>query len=124
VLDHGDVHTTVELSYASRLADERFPETYVVIEAQRGSLELGPDYTIRRTTEQGTVATRHPPPYYSWADPAYAVVHAGIVPCQANLLGALRGEGAAETDAHDNLRTLRLVFAAYASAADGAAVAP
>ena len=53
------------------------------------------------------------------ADPAYDVVHASMVPCLANLLAALRGEGVAETTGEDNLQTLRLVFAAYDSAQRG-----
>jgi hypothetical protein len=56
------------------------------------------------------------PPRCAWADPAYDVVHASIVSCQANLLAALRGQEKAETAADDNLRTLRLVFGAYESA--------
>jgi predicted dehydrogenase len=87
------------------------------VEAESGSAELGPDYWIRVTTEDGTLARRHPPTRYAWADPAYEVIHASIVPCHANLLAALRGEGRAETTGEDNLRTLRLVFAAYESAA-------
>ena len=41
-----------------------------------------------------------------------------MVACQANLLQALRSGDAtrAETHAADNLRTVRLVFAAYTSA--------
>jgi len=38
------------------------------------------------------------------------------VPCQANILQGLRGEGTAETTGDDNLKTIRLVFAAYESA--------
>jgi hypothetical protein len=44
------------------------------------------------------------------------VVHTSIVPCNANLLGALNGTCAAETTGEDNLRTVRLVFASYDSA--------
>jgi predicted dehydrogenase len=62
------------------------------------------------------------PPHYSWADPAYDVVHASIVPCNANLLKALKGEGQAETTGEDNLKTVRLVFAAYRSAQQNQAV--
>jgi len=70
---------------------------------------------------------RAPPPFYAWADPRYAVVHASIVPCNANLLAALprdgtapaKGTAVAETTGDDNLRTVRLVFGAYASAASG-----
>jgi hypothetical protein len=43
------------------------------------------------------------------------VVHASIVPCNQNLLRALQGLEAAETTAEDNLKTVRLVFAAYDS---------
>jgi hypothetical protein len=46
------------------------------------------------------------------------LIHASIVPCLANLLAALRGEGRAETTGEDNLLTLKLVFAAYESAKD------
>ena len=62
-----------------------------------------------------THAQRCPPPRYAWADPAYDVVHASIVPCNADILGALRGKPA-ETTGEDNLKTMELVFAAYESA--------
>ncbi len=114
---------TVNMAYAGNyLEHDRFPETFIFIEGERGSLELGPDYWVRVTTADGTYARRYPPPRYAWADPAYDVVHASIVPCQANLLQALRGLGPAETTGEDNLRTVRLVFAAYDSAESGQTV--
>lgn len=119
VLHHGDITCICDMSYASRLEHERFPETYVLIEGERGSLELGPDYWIRCTTDQGTLAKRYPPPRYAWADPAYDLVHASIVPCNANILAALTGGPPAETSGADNLKTVQLVFAAYESAATG-----
>jgi len=120
--EHGKLTCITDLSYASRLERERFPETFILVEGEHGSIELGPDYRISVTTADGTHTQRVPPPRYSWADPAYAVVHASIVPCNQNLLAALRGEGQAETTADDNLRSLGLVFAAYESAATGRAV--
>lgn len=113
----------VSLGYAGTpLERERFPETFVFAEGDRGSVELGPDYWLRTTTTEGTLSRRVPPPRYEWADPRYDVVHASGVPCNANLLAALRGEGEAETTAADNYETLRLVFAAYESAASGSVV--
>jgi predicted dehydrogenase len=119
-----DKQTSVvcEMSYASRLEHERFPETFILVEGDEGSAELAPDYWLRVTTAAGTHAQRHPPPRYAWAEPAYDLAQASIVPCNANLLSALRGEGPAETTAEDNLRTLELVFAAYESARTGRAV--
>ena len=118
-MDMGGATVLCLMSYASRVEHDRFPETYVFVEGRRGSLELAPDYWLRTTTADGTLARRAPPPRYSWADPAYDLVHSSIVPCQANLLAALRGEGRAETTADDNLRTLRLVFDSYESARTG-----
>ncbi|MGH9837534.1 MAG: Gfo/Idh/MocA family protein [Blastocatellia bacterium] len=99
-----------------------FPQTFFFIEGEKGSVELGPNYWIRVTTEKGTHAKRYPPPRYQWADPDYDVVHASIVDCHANLLGALQGKAPAETTAEDNLKTLRLVFAAYESAREAKVV--
>ncbi len=110
---------TCNMAYAGTpLEHDRFPETYLFIEGEKGSAELGPDYWVRVTTADGTLARRFPPIRHAWADPAYDLIHASIVPCHANLLAALRGEGQAETTGDDNLQTLKLVFAAYQSAAE------
>ncbi len=113
--------TTVvaEMSYASRWSRERFPQTFVVIEGEDASLELDCDFQIKLTTRDGTQISRHPPPFFPWADARYDVVHSSIVACQENLLSALNGTGTAETTAADNLKTLELVYAAYDSAASG-----
>lgn len=111
------ITVTVNMAYAENyLEREAFPQTFIFIEGDQGSLELGPDYWLRTTTRSGTHLRRCPPPRYAWADPAYEVVHASIVPCNANLLAGLKGECAAETSGEDNLKTVRLVFAAYDSA--------
>jgi len=116
----GGATVSVEMGYAeNHLERECFPQTVIFVEGTKGSAELAPDYWVRVTTASGTHARRVPPPRYAWADPAYEVVHSSIVPCQANLLAALRGEAQAETTGEDNLRTMRLVFAAYESASAG-----
>jgi len=122
MLQHGNLTCTCEMSYASTLEHERFPETYILVEGQRGSLELGPDYWIRRTTDDGTVARRYQPRHYPWADPPYDLIHESIVPCLANLLRSIQSGTPAETPGEDNLQTLRLVFGAYESARTGQVV--
>jgi D-apiose dehydrogenase len=120
LVDGGTV--TCNLSYGSRMEQERFPETYVTVEGTEGSVELGPDFWIRETTVEGTLSRRCVPPFYAWADPRYAVVHASIVDCNADLLAGLRGRGGGETTGADNLRTVRVVHAAYESARTGQCV--
>ena len=94
------------------------------MECERGAVELGPDYWVRVTTQAGTNAQRHVPPRYAWADPAYDLVHASIVPCQADLAESLRTGKPAETSAADNFKTMQLVFGAYQSARSGQALDP
>lgn len=116
--------TTIEMGYAENFLErDRFPETCLFAEGAAGSLELAPDFWLRLTTKHGTQIQRIPPPRYQWANPAYDVVHSSIVPCHQNILQGLRGEAEIETSGEDNLKTVRLIFAAYESAARGAALA-
>jgi predicted dehydrogenase len=123
-MDSG-MSVVVEIAYAENyLESDRFPETAIFVEGSAGSVELALDHWIRVTTKDGTHIRRTPPTRYEWADPAYDVVHSSIVPCQANLLAALRGEGQAETTGEDNLKTVRLVFGCYESARTNQVVIP
>jgi predicted dehydrogenase len=123
-MNGGQMTVLCHLAYAgNHLERECFPETLIFIEASRGSLELAPDYWVRVTTERGTLSRRYPPVMYNWVDPAYAVVQSSIVDCHRDLVRGLKVPSQpAETTAEDNLRTLRLVFDAYASAASGQVV--
>ena len=110
------------MSYASIHEHEVFPQTLITVDGSAGAVVLGRDFEIRTTTRQpdGTRTTNTQtatPPVYRWADPAYALVHASIVDCNRNLLNDLWGLGGAETTGADNFETIRLVYAAYESAA-------
>lgn len=119
----GRTTVTIELGFPENYVEhEYFPQTMVLVEGNKGTAEVAKDYWLRVTTERGTHARRYPPVWYSWVDPGYHVIHSSIVPTNANLLQALRGEAAAETTGEDNVKTLRLVFAAYQSARSGNAV--
>ena len=122
MLSAGDACVVCLMSYASRVEQDCFPETFLFIEGEQGSIELGPDFWLRVTTAAGTTSRQITSPRYQWADPAYDLVHASMVPCHENLLQSLCGAGAAETTGSDNLKTLRLVEAAYESASTGHSV--
>jgi predicted dehydrogenase len=116
------VTVVCSLSYASRVEHDRYNETYLTVECADGTVELGPDYWVRVTTRDGTQSARYPPANYPWATPDFAVVHASIVPCLADLLCSLQTGQPAATSGEDNLKTMRLVFAAYHSAETGRAI--
>jgi D-apiose dehydrogenase len=118
IMEMGDgISVTCEMSYASRLEHQSFPQVCILVECEQGSVELALDYWIRTTTAAGTFATRCTLPWYGWMDPTHQVVHASIVSCHAHLLDALRTGREAETSAADNLKTLELVYHSYDSAA-------
>ena len=112
------LHCYAEMSYASILEKEAFPQTLVLVEGEKGSVHLTNDFDLRITTRQGTTSQKIEPVMYKWIDPAYAVVHSSIVDCNRDILNGLHG-GEAETTGSDNLKTIQLVWASYESAATG-----
>ncbi len=125
MMEMGDgVTVTCAMSYASRLEHERFPQVFILVECEKGSVELALDYWIRTTTEKGTSAIRCEPPWSDWMDPEHQVVYASIVACHRHLVDCLRTGTEAETSGADNVRTLELVYGAYESAAGRKTVAP
>lgn len=105
-----------EMSYASILEKEAFPQTLVSVEGEKGSVVLTHDFVLKITTRHGTTVTEGKPIVYPWVDPAYTVVHSSIVDCNRNILQDLQGIGKAETTGEDNFKTVQLVYAAYESA--------
>lgn len=105
-----------EMSYASILEYESFPQTFVLVEGEHGSIHLTKNFEIRLATRSGTEVIKAEPKMYSWLDPAYAVVHSSIVDCNRDILNQLQGKAKAETTGVDNFETVRLVHACYASA--------
>lgn len=112
------VHCYVEMSYASLLEKEAFPQTLVLLEGSKGSIKLENDFVLKITTDKGTSSERIKPVMYDWLDPEYAVVHSSIVDAQRNILQGLQG-GKAENTGEDNLKTVELVWKSYESAESG-----
>lgn len=113
------IYFSTEVINLCQICNLQFNETYAFIECENGSVELGPDYWVRVTTEAGTLAKRCVPPNYKWIDPLYHVVQASIAPCHADLLRSLQTGQPAATSGEDNLETMRLVDGAYQSAQTG-----
>lgn len=115
----GGMHNTIELSFASVVPYDAFPQTLLTVEGTDGSIDLGRNLALTVTTRSGSQTETLSLPQYDWVNPDYAVVHTSMVPCNRNFLDALTGGPDAETTARDNLATLRLTYAAYESARTG-----
>jgi predicted dehydrogenase len=110
------LHCIAEMSYASVLEKEAFPQTLVLIEGGKGSINLTNNFELKITTRKGTNSTTIEPVIYQWANPDYAVIHSSIVDCNKDILEGMQG-GSCETTGEDNLRTVSLVWSCYQSAA-------
>jgi len=111
--------SVVDISYASILAEELFPQTLVRLEGSDGSAELGADFML--TVTQGGDVRRHqvPPAEHAWSEPPGTVVQDSVLMAQQHWVDTLRAGASPETCGSDNLRTMELVFGAYESAATG-----
>jgi len=113
-----DIHCYAEMSYASILEKESFPQSLLLIEGSKGSIQLTHGFEIKVTTKECTSTEKISFKMYDWADPDYAVIHSSIVDTQLNLIEGLKGNRA-ETTGDDNFETVKLVWASYASAEQG-----
>lgn len=114
-MDSG-VHCMVEMSYASRLEKEVFPQTLVQLEGELGTISLEADFVIKVTTRSGTTIEHAAPKVYTWSNPDYAIIHSSMVDINRDFCTALMAGITPETSGTDNLETVRLVYAAYESA--------
>jgi len=108
-----------EMSYASVVEHDTFSTLHILVEGEKGSVFLGPDFEIRTTTRKGTLAETVKFPSYPWADPDYIVNHESGIHVNRNILESIRGNSEAENTGGDNLETVRLIWASYESAKTG-----
>ncbi|WP_411033342.1 Gfo/Idh/MocA family protein [Shinella sp. BYT-45] len=124
LLDHtGGVTSIVDVSYATRLPEEPFPETFVEVDGDKGTLRLGKDY---RLTVHGPGGTRHStvaPSLRPWASRPWHNIQESVVLIQKHWIERLEAGKEPDTSGRDNLKTFALVEAAYLSAERGETVA-
>ena len=109
----------VDMSYASKLEEDLFPQTLVHLEGRDGSASLGPNF--RLTTVTGASVEHHKvaPHLYTWSKAPGHATQEAVVAIQNHWCECLRMGIPPETDGADNIRTLELVFGAYESAEQG-----
>jgi predicted dehydrogenase len=118
LMRHVDGATSVvDCSYASPRAEELFPQTLIEIDASEGSLRLDAGYRLTiHHVRSGTLRGECVPPLHPWAERPWFNIQDSVVNIQAHWLECLRDGREPQTSGRDNLKTLALVEAAYASA--------
>lgn len=110
LLGHDNFHGLMEKSWASRRSFGKPHTEHLFIETDRNSLILFGDGTVNLLDEHGE--TKLNGPLKTMSDDSFYQL-------QAHFLTCLDTGCAFQTDGEDNLKTLRLVFAAYESAKRG-----
>ncbi len=114
---HSGVTSLVDCSYASALAHENFPQTLLEVDGDAGSLRLAADYRLTVHSRGKTTHRLVAPDEALWGPAPWHLIQESVFNIQQHFIHCLQRGGPAETSGADNLATLRLVEAAYASAA-------
>ncbi len=106
----------VEISYASQLEDELFPQTLISLEGDKGSIHLGPHFQVTHVCEGEVDRFEAKPKIYEWTNPTHRVIQESVYAIQQHWVECLQTDIPPETRGDDNLKTIELVFGAYQSA--------
>ncbi|OEC94017.1 MULTISPECIES: Gfo/Idh/MocA family oxidoreductase [unclassified Rhizobium] len=123
LLDHENGATSiVDVSYASKLATEPFPETLIELDGTRGTIRLTQSYRLEVNGPDGVSVTDASPRLLPWASRPWHNIQESVLAIQQHWTDRLADGGETSTSGADNLKTLALVEAAYESAANGKSV--
>ncbi|NLR97945.1 Gfo/Idh/MocA family oxidoreductase [Rhizobium sp. P38BS-XIX] len=123
LLDHENGATSVvDVSYASKLAKEPFPETLIELDGTSGSLRLSQGYRLEVAGIDGVTVSDVSPRLLPWASRPWHNIQESVLAIQQHWTDQLADHGETSTSGADNLKTFALVEAAYESAASGQAI--
>jgi predicted dehydrogenase len=123
LLDHDNgITSIVDVSYATKLPEEPFPETFVEIDGSKGTLRLGKDYKLIVHGPDGTTESVVAPNLLPWASRPWHNIQESVALIQKHWAERLADRREPDTSGRDNLKTFALVEAAYLSAERGETV--
>lgn len=123
LLDHDNgITSIVDVSYATKLPEEPFPETFVEIDGSKGALRLAKDYRLTVHSANGTKESVVAPNLLPWASRPWHNIQESVALIQKHWIEQLASGQQPDTSGRDNLKTFALVEAAYLSAARGETV--
>ncbi|PZM15104.1 Gfo/Idh/MocA family protein [Rhizobium tubonense] len=123
LLDHESGMTSiVDVSYATKLAVEPFPETLVEIDGSEGTIRLSQGYRLEVTNGNGTEIIDVSPTLLPWASRPWHNIQESVFAIQQHWTDRLMSGGETSTSGADNLKTFALVEAGYESASTGRSI--
>ena len=118
----GGAQSVCECSFATRLHPEPFPRTVAWLEGPAGTLVLDDTGTLAEHSDAGVHREPTDPPVPPWGGAPWHVVQDSVRRFQQHAVAVMRGAAKPAPSGADNLRTLSVALAAYASADSGETV--
>jgi len=112
-------NVVVDMSYASKLEQETFPQTLVLLEGEKGSARLDINYQLSVTLGGTTKYIDMMPQKVAGISAATSAIPESVLTIQRHFIECLETGKTPNTSGTDNLRTLELTFGAYRSAEAG-----
>ena len=123
LLDHESGATSiVDVSYATKLSREPFPETLIEIDGSEGTIRLTQGYQLEVANASGSMTADVSPKLLSWASRPWHNIQESVYAIQQHWVDKLKQGAEHSTSGADNLKTFALVEGAYDSAASGQTV--
>ncbi|KWV53687.1 oxidoreductase [Rhizobium altiplani] len=123
LLDHESGATSiVDVSYATKLSKEPFPETLIEIDGSEGTIRLTQGYQLEVANASGSMTADVSPKLLSWASRPWHNIQESVYAIQQHWVDKLKQGAEHSTSGADNLKTFALVERAYESAASGQTV--
>lgn len=120
LMDHENGATSVvDVSYATKLEPDPFPETLIELDGTDGSIRLHSGYRLEVSTPAGTAVSDVSPQLLPWASRPWHNIQESVFAIQQHWVEKLISGEEPATSGADNLKTFALVEAAYKSAASG-----
>jgi D-apiose dehydrogenase len=109
----------VECSYGSKLPHDTFPEILISLEGTNGAVVLSPGYRITKRSGEKVEIINAEPVVSNWCEKPWHVTQDSVTETCRHWIETVPNNQKPETEVSDNLKTLKLVEAAYQSAAKG-----
>lgn len=114
--------SSIECSFFSHYAPDRFPQSLFVIEGEGGSIELLDNFRLRLHRNGDMTEIDVEPSVPAWGEKPWHLVQDSVIAFQAHATEALNGREPGQPTGANNLKTLALTMAAIRSAATGQAI--
>lgn len=114
--------SSVECSFLSHYQPERFPQSLLIIEGERGSIELLEGFRMRVHAGGAVRETDVEPSVPAWGEKPWHLVQESVVEFQRHAIAVLNGQEPGQPTGADNIKTFALTRAAIRSAAASAVI--